>query len=368
MSRPLKALFLMEDLCYGGTQKQNVALANGLDPSRFKTEILTLTGPTDLDSLVAPHIPVHHLGKGRRVHPLFFYKMGAQIKKLAPDVLIPCTALPNIWGRLWGKALDIPIVLGTCRGGGAPVRQHERLLWRLSRHIICNSPALVEAMKARGVPEDHLSYIPNGVDCEHFHPAAEGEKSERPLIVCVARLAADKDLGTLIDAFKILGGKDQGPCLRIVGEGPEEGRLKAKIAAVPPGIATRIELSGASADTAIHYRQANLFVLSSLREGQPNVILEAMSSALPVCATAVGGIPDLIKDGEGGYLSKPGDAQALAANMEKILQAPEVGMRMGAYNLEKAKNAFSFTKMISSHAELIEDLWCKFSRKNQKAL
>lgn len=357
MSRPMNVLFLMEDLCYGGTQKQNLALANGLDQGRFHTEILTLTGATDLDKSVDSHIPVHHLGKGRRVDPLFFYKMGRAIGKFAPDILIPCTALPNIWGRLWGKALKIPVVLGTCRGGGAPARQHERILWRLTKHIVCNSPALVEAMKARGVPDGHLSYIPNGVDCDHFHPSDEAASGARPLILCVARLAPDKDLDTLLEAFKILASKNPAPCLRIVGEGPDERKLRARIAALPSAIGRRIEMTGASADPAADYREAALFALSSIREGQPNVVLEAMSSALPVCATAVGGIPDLIRNGEGGYLSSAGDAEALAENMGKLIYAPELRKRMGQHNRLKVKSNFSYSKMIASHEALLESLW-----------
>lgn len=355
MSKLLKTLFLMEDLCFGGTQKQNIALANGLDPARFSARILTLTGPTDLDNEVETHVPISYLGQGRDVNPFFFYKVGVAIRELSPDILIPCTALPNIWGRLWGKVLKIPIVLGTCRGGGAPARQHERLLWRLSNHIVCNSKALVKVMKNKGVPGDHLSYIPNGVDCVRFRPLEH--TSSFPLMLCVARLSPDKDLPTLLEAFQILAERDPGVHLRIVGEGPEETKLKRIINSMSVDVQSRIELTGACADPAPHYKEADLFVLSSIREGQPNVIMEAMSSGLPICATAVGGIPDLIGQGEGGFLSPPKDALSLAQNMRKLIEDPDSRRKMGDWNRRKVENDFSFKKMISSYEDLLESLW-----------
>lgn len=353
----LKTLFLMEDLCFGGTQKQTLALANGLDRSRFAPQILTLTGPSDLDGAAATDIPLSHLGAGRGVHPFFFLKAGAAIKKLAPDILILCTALPNIWGRLWGRALRVPVILGTCRGGGAPARQHERLLWRLASHIVCNSSALIEAMRGKGAPDRRLSLIPNGVDCARFHPAEK--KEGPPLVLCVARLAPDKDLPSLLAAFEILARENSAVRLRIVGEGSGEKRLKEILGAMPEDISARVELSGASADPAPHYRDADIFALSSIREGQPNAILEAMSSALPVCATSAGGIPELVREGRGGFLSPPGSPAALAENMKKLLKDPASRREMGAFNRSRALREFSFKKMISSHEELLESLWSR---------
>lgn len=355
MRRPLKTLFLMEDLCYGGTQKQNLALANGLDRSRFDPRILTFTGPTDLDG--EAKVSPLHLGSGRKVNPFFFFKAGLEIRKIAPDILVLCTALPNIWGRLWGMALSVPVILGTCRGGGAPARQHEALLWRLATHIVCNSRALVESMKAKGAPVSRLTYIPNGVDCARFHPSER--KAVAPLILCVARLAKDKDLTALLRAFEILAKKNPAPRLRIVGDGPEKEKLETVISAMPEEIGGRIELAGASADPAAHYREADIFALSSVREGQPNAILEAMASGLPVCATSVGGIPDLIDQDAGGLLSAPRDAESFAINLERLLGDAETRKRMGSRNRRRAEDNFSFTAMISSHERLFENLWQK---------
>lgn len=352
MKRPLKILFFLEDLCFGGTQKQNLELASRLDRSLFSPAILTITGRTDLDELAEKaSVPVTYAGTALRPDPLFFARLPGILKSLAPDILVCCTALPNIWGRIWGKFLKIPVIVGTCRGGGAPTRQHERFLWRLSDHIVCNSLASVQAMTQKGVPKEHLTYIPNGVDTYFFHPAAN--KNFKQLIVCVARLAEDKDHRTLIRAFGIVAKNFPQATLRLVGTGPEEIRLK-KFAAdfLPPQAQERLEFAGACANPAPHYKDASIFVLSSIREGQPNVILEAMSSGLPICATNVGGIPALVRENINGLLCQPGSCEDLATNLEKLLANPAMAQDFGSASRHMVENNFSFAAMVRAHQDL----------------
>ena len=149
----------MEDLCFGGTQRQTLQLAQRLDRSVFDVSMLTLTGRTDLDNEAEKGaIRLLHMGSSRRVDPLFFLRLPFWLRRLKPDVIVPCTALPNIWGRIWGTLLGRisgrPAVVGTVRGGGAPKRQYERWLWRLTAHIVCNSAALRDIMLGFGVPGD----------------------------------------------------------------------------------------------------------------------------------------------------------------------------------------------------------------------
>lgn len=350
----MNVLFLMEDLCFGGTQRQNLELALRLDRPLFSPSILTLTGPTDLDQLALDgNIPLYHLGKTRKVAPFFFARLGSAIRKLNPDVIIPCTAMPNIWARIWGKCLGIP-VLGTIRGGGAPKRQHERFLWPLAAHFVCNSRALVGVMKKIGVPESRLSFIPNGVDMERFHPGSPPPSGKDPLIVCVARLAGDKDHAALIRAFEIVAKTNQEARLRLVGEGPEEANLRKQVADLSPDIAKRIEFAGPAKEPAPHYREGRVFALASIREGTPNVIIEAMASGTPVCATNVGGIPDLV--GENALLCQPGDHHALAENLLSILTDGELADKMAGNALNVVKNGFSFASMTRAHEAILQKI------------
>ena len=358
MPQPLRVLFLMEDLCFGGTQRQTLELARRLDRTFFSPAILTLTGPTDLDAVAhAAGIDVYHMGATRAVPLTFFLRLGQELRRLKPHVLVPCTALPNIWGRIWGRLAfgggrQRPRIVGTCRGGGAPKRQHERLLWRFTDHMICNSEELQRILLQMGIPAARLSYVPNGVDTEVFAPAALAPSQREPLLLCVARLAADKDHLTLLQAFALVRAQYPQARLRLVGDGPEEARLRrwACEHALP------VEFVAGSPDVREHYAAARIFVLSSIREGQPNVLLEAMSCGLPVCATSVGGIPRLVAEGVSGYLSPAGDALSLAANCCRLLRDGAACDALGRAGREKAENGFSFAAMVQAHQDIFTSL------------
>lgn len=104
-----------------------------------------------------------------------------------------------------------------------------------------------------------------------------------------------------------------------------------------------------------------------MREGQPNVILEAMSCGLPVCATAVGGIPRLVEENGNGFLSSAGDDRALARNCLRLLDDPQSGDALGRAGRLRVERDFSFTAMVDAHQELFERLWREHSRKTPSA-
>ena len=353
--RAVRVVFLLQDLCIGGTQRQTLALAAGLDRGRFRPELWTLSGPTELDAEAREQdLPVTHLGNAvfPGLHPLS--ALWAKLGREKPDVFFLCTALPNIWGRVLGRLRRLPLVFGSCRGGGAPARQHERMLWRLARHIVCNSPALIEVMAALGVPRARMSYIPNGVDTARFQPGKTPLDRREALILCTARLVEDKDPHCLLDAFASVLDHMPDARLRLVGEGPLTAALRAKAEA--PLFRGRVELWPANSDIAACCREARVFALSSRREGMPNALLEAMSAALPAAASGVGAVPFLLhgKDGapESGFPVQQGNASALAEALLRLLREPEKARRMGEAGRERVKRDFSFNAMIAAHEEL----------------
>ncbi len=362
MSTPLRVLFLMEDLCYGGTQRQTLELARRLDGQKFTPVMLTLTGPTDLDAAAREAgIELHHLGCGRRVSPVFFLQLATTLHRLRPGIIVPCTALPNIWGRIWGRFLRlwsgrgaIPLVVGTCRGGGGPARQHEKWLWRLTDHMVCNSEALQNILLDFGVPKARLSYIPNGVDTNFFSPSNPAPSQREPIILCVARLAGDKDHVTLLRAFELVLKTYPAARLRLVGDGPEEAVLKQWAAAHAAG--SNVDFVPGGLDMREHYAAARIFALSSVREGQPNVILEAMACGLPVAATAVGGIPRLVEQEISGLLSPAADAESMARHCCRLLDDSALCDSMGLAGRQRAERDFSFTAMVDAHEEVFSRL------------
>lgn len=352
----------MEDLCFGGTQRQMLQLAERLDRGLFEVHMLTLTGLTDLDDAAeAGAIRLHHIGSSRRVDPLFFLKLPFWLRRLRPDVIVPCTALPNIWGRIWGSAFGFlfgrPGVVGTVRGGGAPKRQYERWLWRLTDHVVCNSEALRDIMAGFGVPEGRLTYIPNGVNTDFFRPSETPPSQRPPRISCLGRLCGDKDQATLIRAFELVRQDHPDALLRLVGDGPMEADVRKRAAESPAR--DSIEMFPGTTDVRGHYAATRVFALSSVREGQPNVLIEAMACGLPVCATNVGGIPRLVNDGVNGYLCNPRDPAAMARILARFLDDPAAADAVGSVNRVKAVEKFSFGPMVRSHEKIFGQLAAK---------
>jgi glycosyltransferase involved in cell wall biosynthesis len=355
-----RTVFLLQDLCRGGTQRQTLALAAGLDRARFAPELWTLSGPTELDDWACEQgLSVTHLG-GRAFPGLAsFAALWRKLGRETPDIFFLCTALPNIWGRIAGRLRKLPLVLGSCRGGGAPVRQHERWLWRLTRHIVCNSLALMDVMAELGVPREHMSFIANGVDTRHFQPGDLPFPRREPIVLCVARLVEDKDHACLLDAFaKVLEHMPEAR-LRLIGEGPLEAKLRARMAATP--LTGSVELLPATTDVAACCRSARAFALSSRQEGTPNVLLEAMACGLPAVATRVGGIPFLLRE-ENGLMVPAGDSGRLAEGILRLLRDPELAQRMGGAGRERVERDFSLNAMVEAY----EELFARVSERGRK--
>ncbi len=356
----LRTVFLLEDLCFGGTQRQNLELALRLDRDRFEPVLLTLTGETDFDARVrAGGLRLVHMGGSRRVDPFFFLRLPGFLKALSPDILVPCTALPNIWGRLWGRLSRKengcrPVIVGTVRGGGGPKRQHERLLWRLADHLVCNSEDLAVRLHLLGVPARRVSFIPNGVDTARLAPRPPLPSERSPLILCLARYCEDKDHATLLRAFARVHAACPSARLRLAGDGPWAAKVRALAAASPA--ASAIEVLPGTQDVRPHLAQAAVLALSSVREGTPNVLLEAMACGLPVCATAVGGIPRLVEEGKTGLLSPAGDDGALAAGLLRLIGDGALADAMGRAGRELAVQRYSFAAMVRAHEVLFSRL------------
>lgn len=273
----------------------------------------------------------------------------------------------GLLGRLAARLAGVPVVLFTAHGWAFtdgrpwwtrwPLVLVERLGAALSTKIICVSHHDRDlAVRSRIAPSGRLVTIRNGADPERFGRRdggrvrhALGIRAE-PVVTFVGRLAPQKDPVGLLEAFGALSGGT----LMMVGEGPLREAVERRIRETH--LKQRVILLDPRPDVAGLLAASDIFVLPSRWEGLPFVIIEAMMSGLPVVATRVGGVPELVEDGLTGVLVPPGDPKALEHALARLLSDPRLRRRMGAAGGAKALREFRLDRMISETSHLYEEL------------
>jgi glycosyltransferase involved in cell wall biosynthesis len=169
-----------------------------------------------------------------------------------------------------------------------------------------------------------------------------------PRLIAVGRLKAPKDFLTLVRALAAL--PDRAFEAQIVGDGPDREEVAAEIRRL--GLEGRVQLAGERSDVPELLAGSDVFVLSSRSEGLPVSVLEAMAAELPVVASDVGGLAELVVDGETGVLVAPGDPTALADALGRLLDDRELRQRLGAAGRARAEDSFDLAAFRRAHVEL----------------
>jgi glycosyltransferase involved in cell wall biosynthesis len=214
--------------------------------------------------------------------------------------------------------------------------------------VIVPTAELRDHVAARvGAAKVHV--VPNGVDTRRFRPGA-GPADARPALVYVGRLSPEKSLGTLLEAAARLRARvDLGVVM--VGEGPERAALEAQGRAL--GVPLELVPFVDHRELPRLYARGRAFVLPSLTEGHPKVLLEAMACGVPCVASAVGGSRAILTDGDTGLLFEAGDAAGLAARLERVLSEPETARRLGARAREAVVERYDLGRLVAEEIELL---------------
>ena len=232
----------------------------------------------------------------------------------------------------------------------------ERLLVRFAlsycHGIICVSEAVARSA-SRLVPPQKLHTIYNGVPISSF-PKKENSRENVGRLVAVSRLSPEKGLDLLIEAMTKLS---ENTTLRIAGEGPERQRLETQIQ--ERGLQHRVTLLGHlshSQDITDLLSTSAIFCQPSREEGLGMAVLEAMSHSLPVVATSIGGLPEVIEKNVTGYLVAPENPTALAESLQSLLSNPLKCQEMGVAGRERVREKFSIEVMQRATAQFYEEI------------
>ena len=210
------------------------------------------------------------------------------------------------------------------------------------------------------IPPGAITFVPNGIDPL---PPGDGERVRRelgiepgtPVVGAVAVLRPQKALDVLVRAVAAL--RPAFPALRVLiaGEGPERAALEALAAEL--GVSGNVTLLGHRSDVPDLLAALDFAVSSSSFEGSPLALMEYMDAALPVVATRVGGVPDLIEDGVHGLLVEAGDPDALARAMGELLRDPAGRARWARAGAERRRSEFDLDGTVRRLERLYEELF-----------
>jgi glycosyltransferase involved in cell wall biosynthesis len=273
-----------------------------------------------------------------------------------PHIVHVNSAKAAALGRLAAWLARVPIRIYTVHGwafgahgwpASAVYRWAERVLRPLTTVTVCVADSERRAGLAAHTCEERTTVvIRNGVDRADFR-AGEAH-SGRPRLVTVGRLAAPKDAVTLVRALSALRGRSFEAVF--VGDGPDRPAVEEEVRRL--GLESVVELLGERDDVPELLATADVFVLSSHSEGLPLSILEAMATGLPVVASNVGGVSEVVVEGDTGLLVPPGDAQSLAAAIERLLEDPVLRRRLGEAGRIRVAEHFDLAAVHGAHLDL----------------
>jgi glycosyltransferase involved in cell wall biosynthesis len=362
-------LLLITELAYGGTPRSVQALALGLVRCGWPVRVASLFSKADIAfELEAAGIPVDGLGIERTNVGVVAWRLRRLLRARRVTVLHCFNFHANLLGRLVAATAGVPIVIASERTvEPAKARWRvaaDRLTWRLAHRWTVNARAVARVLAARErVTPDCIDVIPTGVDADRFKPrprddafrAAHGISGDERVIVCVGRLDRYKGQEHLIEAFARLCAVDRRIRLALIGDGRFRARLEAQ--AVAAGVRERVTFTGSVGDVRPALAAADVFVQASDTEGMPGAVLEAMAMEVPVVATAVGGTPEVVTDGQDGLLVPAERPDALADAVARMLTEPGLGERLGACGRRRVVDELSVERAVTLTDALYRRLW-----------
>lgn len=260
-------------------------------------------------------------------------------------------------------------LVSTVHGWGVMGERRTQLYNRVDRlclpfyeRVVCVSEDLHHACRKLGVAENRCLLIENAIDTTQFTRRTGRDEAKRRLglpagvftIGAVGRLSEEKGYDLLIRAVDHLIRDGYDVALMIIGEGNQREKLEALLAELGRGGRTR--LLGFQGDVLPLYEAMDLFVLSSLSEGLPNVVLEAMALEVPVVATRIAGIPKLIEDGRNGLLVEPGSIDALAEAIARTINDPALRLLLQREGRATVESQHSFAVRMDRFRALYDEL------------
>ena len=373
-SRKIKIIFSICNLGAGGAERVILNLLRNIDRNRFEPILYLLNRSGSLLSKAPADVAVYSMDEIKipKLYGIrfifFFSRLVKHLRQLRPDILFSFMWYPNaiaiITGRLYGSRVRTIVSERTSTSVYSSRLNNFlrdwiiRWLYPRADFIVSPSYGIAEDLTSDGVQGEKIKVIHNPVDIITIQEAAkEGVENSwfngsSKIILAVGRLGSEKGFDYLIHTISILK-KDNTDCkLVIVGEGDGRKYLEGVISEMQ--VIDRVQLIGFQENPYKYLARSTIFVLSSLYEGFPNVLLEAMALGVPSVATRCPtGPEEIITDGVDGILVPPADEKAIADAIRRLLGDEDLRKRLGEAGRKRAED-FRVDKIVKEYEDVIE--------------
>jgi glycosyltransferase involved in cell wall biosynthesis len=384
---PIRVLRVIARLNMGGPALHVAYLSSGLRRRGYETTLLAgevgrgeqtmayVAEELGVEVTTIPHLhreisPIHDL--------LATFRVARIMREQRPHILHTHTAKAGAIGRiaalLAGRARP-PIVVHTFHGHvlrgyfgrfrTGVFRWLERLLAPVADALIAVSPEVRDDLVALGVaPASKFTVVRLGIRLEERIGVDRADRAEtrralgvaddRFVVGWIGRMTGVKRVDDVLRAFRILRDRRVDACLCMVGDGPDRERVEQLASEL--GVVRHCLFPGYQEDVGQFFSAFDVFVLPSGNEGTPVTAIEALAGGCPVVATRVGGVPDVVRDGEDGFLVAPGAVEELADRLERLAGDPELRERMGGAGRGRVLPRYSVERLIDDVDRLYREL------------
>jgi glycosyltransferase involved in cell wall biosynthesis len=375
---PLNVLHLRASTGFGGAENIILSICRNLDPQRFRLSILSTFPDRYENSFLAAAaqrlgIPHDTLRYSHRFSPATVRDFLRHLQRHRIDIVHAHGYRENI---LAGFAVVFKNVaaVSTTHGWIADIGRKNLDLWALRplHRILAVSPSIEQEILAAGINRSKVVLLANAVDVTQFRKQAAdralrekfGIQNGEFVIGTAARLSPEKAIEDLVRAVHVVAKRCSHIKCLIAGDGPSREALEKLVADL--GLKNIVRFAGYQEDVAAFYNAIDLYASPSLQEEMPKSILEAAASEKPIVATAVGGVPQIIKPGETGVLVPSGQPQRLAEEIVKLVQTPALGERYGKQARLLVSANFSETEAMKKLEKIYEEVFEEIRRKRRR--
>jgi glycosyltransferase involved in cell wall biosynthesis len=349
--------FVIDNMGLGGTELNAVRTAERLDRARFDLHVICIgaDGPLS-DRYRAMGVPVTRI-ELRSMYGPTMLSAGLRFVRYLRDEHIQIVhahdMYSNVFATVWARVAGTPVVIASRRWWHSLPNRKLRLgnaaAFRMAGAVLANSPQVARSvLETTHLPPGRVWTVTNFADDEAFVPvAADARLRQRraweipddALVVgCVARLVPVKDHATLVEAFATVRAEGRDLHLVLVGDGECRRGLEAQVQRL--GLTGAVTFTGELRGGGNHHRAFDISALTSLSEGFPNSLVEAMAAGVPVVATAVGGNVDAVAEGVTGFLVPPRNAGELALALRRLVENPALRDTFGSAARERARMTY----------------------------